>query len=280
MRRLNRISHRSRYIRREPPKPRWYRPAMLALKIGAALATTAVAVTILIVSGIAAKTQERVFASVVQFTSSQGMTIEEVISEGRLRTDFDDIQDILVPLHGQNTLMVDIDQVAQTIEALPWVDEVAIKRLLPSKLYVSMREYRPYALWRRPSGTVLVSSTGEIINVTDLSAFMDLRVLSGEGAPERAAELFEALESDSRLARRVTGAQLVSGRRWNVFVDGKITVRLPEFEPAQAWQRLASIERSENVLSKVIQGIDLRLPERLILRLVDDVMPQNLGQPA
>ena len=58
----------------------------------------------------------------------------------------------------------------------------------------------------------------------------------------------------------------VSKRRWNLRLDGDIDVRLPEDDPAAAWQRLAEYERTHRVLERDVQVLDLRIPDRLIVR--------------
>ena len=52
-------------------------------------------------------------------------------------------------------------------------------------------------------------------------------------------------------------------------MDGEINVSLPEKEPAKAWARLARYEKNHNILGKNIEGLDLRMSDRLIIRKRD-----------
>jgi len=68
------------------------------------------------------------------------------------------------------------------------------------------------------------------------------------------------------LMRRVKAAVRVGGRRWNLRLEGDIDVRLPEDNAAAAWTRLAEYEKTHQVLERDVRILDLRLPDRLIVR--------------
>ncbi len=81
------------------------------------------------------------------------------------------------------------------------------------------------------------------------------------------------MNSEPDLRRRVTAAVRVGGRRWNVQIEGRIDVRLPEADTAAAWSQLARIERQQGLLSRDVIVIDLRLPDRLVVRTDPDKGP-------
>ncbi|MGH7093497.1 MAG: cell division protein FtsQ/DivIB, partial [Stellaceae bacterium] len=107
-----------------------------------------------------------------------------------------------------------------------------------------------------------------IIPVTDLARFSRLPTVVGADAPAHARELLDMLGSEPRLAARVTAAIRVGGRRWDLRIDHAIDVMLPEEDPAAAWERLAEAERSNDLLQRNVQTIDLRLPDRLVIRTI------------
>ena len=75
------------------------------------------------------------------------------------------------------------------------------------------------------------------------------------------------LASEPELAARVTAAIRVGGRRWNLRIDDIIDVLLPEESAETAWSRLAELERANALLKRDVQTVDLRLPDRLVLRV-------------
>jgi cell division protein FtsQ len=89
----------------------------------------------------------------------------------------------------------------------------------------------------------------------------------GEGAASHAAELLDMLANEPDLAARVTAAIRVGDRRWNLRIDNAIDVLLPADEPARAWAQLARLDRSSALLQRDVQTIDIRLPDRVVLRV-------------
>ena len=122
------------------------------------------------------------------------------------------------------------------------------------------------ALWQHEGEFALIDVNGEIILRHDLKRFADLIVVVGEGARDHAAELLKILRSEPDLSILVKAAVWVSDRRWNLRMKGDIDVRLPELNPAAAWTRLAEYEKVHQVLERDVQLLDLRIPDRLIVR--------------
>ena len=60
---------------------------------------------------------------------------------------------------------------------------------------------------------------------------------------------------------------LVAERRWNLRLESGVDVRLPETDVEQALDRLAALDREKKLLSRDIVAVDLRLPDRVTVRL-------------
>ncbi|GBD42382.1 Cell division protein FtsQ [bacterium HR39] len=88
----------------------------------------------------------------------------------------------------------------------------------------------------------------------------DLPWLFGEDAPRAWPALQEALARHPELAPRVRAAVRVGGRRWNLLIDGRIEVRLPESDVADALGRLARLEAADRLLERAVVAVDLRHP--------------------
>jgi cell division protein FtsQ len=91
-------------------------------------------------------------------------------------------------------------------------------------------------------------------------------VVVGEGAETQASALIALIGTEPVLMQQVKAATWVGGRRWNVHLKGGIDVRLPENDPQGAWARLASYHKNHHVLDKNVTVLDLRIPDRLIVK--------------
>ena len=202
----------------------------------------------------------------VQDTGLLGMTVSDIRVEGRETTDRETILAALVAGPGTPILAVDPTRAKDQLEALPWVRSAVIERHLPGTLYVRLVERKPLALWQHGGKIELIDHGGEVIPVVRLDQFAKLLMVVGEGAARHAAELLQMLASEPELAARVTAAIRVGDRRWNLRIDNAIDVLLPD-EAANTWSQLARLERSSAILKRDLKTIDLRLPDRLVLRV-------------
>jgi cell division protein FtsQ len=115
--------------------------------------------------------------------------------------------------------------------------------------------------------------------VTRLDRFAKLPLVVGEGAARHAAELLDMLATEPELGARVSAAIRVGDRRWNLRIDNTIDVLLPADAPAGAWAQLARLERSSAILKRDVQTVDVRLPDRLVLRVNPEVPKEAPTSP-
>ena len=88
----------------------------------------------------------------------------------------------------------------------------------------------------------------------------------GENAPQNAAELFHILVGEPEMFKRIESAGLIAGRRWDIIFKNDLRVKLPEQDVAFAVSRLAKAQKEDLILDKDLTGIDLRDPQRMIVR--------------
>ncbi len=210
-------------------------------------------------------------------SAALGLVVTDIEVEGRETTDPATILAALMADRGTPILAVSPSRAKQQLESLPWVRSAAIERHLPGTLWVRLVERHPLAVWQHGGKQELIDRDGAVIPVRDLSRFARVPTVVGEDAARHAATLINMLAHEPELAARITAAIRVDDRRWNLRVDDAIDVLLPEENPAAAWGRLAALERESNLLKRDIQAVDMRLPDRVVLRV--NAAPANQGAP-
>jgi cell division protein FtsQ len=209
-------------------------------------------------------------SAMLSATGALGLTVDDIEVEGRSTTDTATILAALGAHAGTPVLAVNPARAKEQLEALPWVRSATIERRLPGTIYVRLVERTPLAVWQHDGKQELIDRDGTVIPVSDLSRFAKLpTVVGGDQARRGAADLMDLLASEPDLASRVTAAVLVGDRRWNLRVDNAIEVMLPEDDAAGAWARLAKLERTSRLLQRDVQTVDMRLPDRLVMRVND-----------
>lgn len=216
----------------------------------------------------------------MDLTAQAGLSLQTVEVRGRGETRQADILGAINAARGAPLLGLDIGAMRERLTALPWIVSAEIERHYPDRLLVTVKEAEPMALWQRNQKLFLVSRDGKVIETADLSKYAKLLVIVGDKAPERADALFDLLAREPELKSRVTAAIFVGKRRWNLRFDNGLDVKLPEDKPADAWSRLASLQREYGVLDKDVSVIDLRLPDQIVLRQAHPQAPEDPNAPA
>jgi cell division protein FtsQ len=199
-------------------------------------------------------------------SAALGLVVRDIEVEGRETTDAATIMAALAADRGTPILAVSPSRAKEKLESLPWVRSAAIERRLPDTLVVRLVERHPLAVWQHAGKHELIDREGAVIPVKDLTRFARLPTVVGDDAASQAAGLIDMLAREPELAARVTAAVRVDDRRWNLRIDNAIDVLLPETNLAEAWARLAAQERANSLLQRDIQTVDMRLPDRLVLR--------------
>jgi len=204
---------------------------------------------------------------VIGTTALLGLVVTDIQVEGRETTDVTTVMAALSAARGAPILAISPARAKEQLEALPWVRSATIERRLPGTLFVKLVERHPLALWQHDRVQQLIDRDGTVIPVDDLSRFAHLPIVVGDDAAPNAPKLIDMLASERELAARVTAAVRVGSRRWNLRIDDAIDVMLPEENAESAWNRLAELERTSLLLKRDVQTVDLRLPDRLVLRV-------------
>ena len=220
-------------------------------------------------AGVPQRAAASVLQSMVDGSARMGFVVRDVFVVGRTETPKKTLLDAVAVKRGAPILAVDLEAVRQRVQALPWVRQASVRRVLPDTLVVDIIERRPLALWQHDKKFALIDEEGQVILRDDVGPFSDLMVVVGEDAPANATALVRMLASEPDLLPRVKAAVRVGGRRWNVHMADGIDVKLPELDPERAWHRLGEHQRQHGLLDKPVRVIDLRLDGRLVVRPAD-----------
>lgn len=249
--------------------------AMLALLLGAGLTLVAAlaAGTWAWMSGRAQAATLDAERTTVAVAADMGLRLRQVSVEGRDRTRPDEILAALDLPQGAPLLALDPQAARDRLESLPWVRAASVERRFPDLVHVRLIERTPIALWDRGDGDfTMVDADGAVIDAA-ITPFAHLPVISGQGAPDAAADLFTMIGGQPSLAKAMKAAVRVGERRWNLWLNGVgpdgVEIRLPEDGAPEALARLARLEAEDALLRRDLRVIDLRLPDRLVVRLND-----------
>ncbi|WP_428375641.1 cell division protein FtsQ/DivIB [Lichenicoccus sp.] len=201
-----------------------------------------------------------------------GLRVNEIVVLGRNMQPEASVLEALGVTRGDPLLGFSVEQARRRIDRLAFVEHATVERRLPGTVLVQLVERRPFAVWQNQGRFVLIDRGGQVVaqqgmNGKDAEAFAQLPLVVGSGAPAAAADLIDALDGQPAVRSRVVAAVRVGQRRWNLTLRSGADVLLPEGEEVPALARLALLEAHLHLLERPLVNIDLRLPDRLQLRV-------------
>ena len=210
--------------------------------------------------------QDVIHARLLDAFADAGLRIERIEINGRLNTSNDDLQKaIATPWHSP-IFAADLTTIHDRVSTLGWVRAVRVERKLPSTLVVTIEERTALALYQDDDGHHVIDKSGAVIEGVAVEDFTHLPVIKGNNAPRQAWSMIDTLKRESDLYTQVWSLVYQSNRRWDVYLRNNIRVQLPEADPGNAWSRLAEMDRERQLTRSNITNIDLRIPEKLVIR--------------
>jgi cell division protein FtsQ len=155
------------------------------------------------------------------------------------------------------------------LENLDWIENAQVQRRFPNKLDIAVKEREPFAVWQRGQAYYVIDKSGAAMSGLAASHLVKLPLVTGEGANKAAAELINHLEAYPELLLQVKAAARVGSRRWTLYLDSGITVQLPETNWMQAVKAVDELNRTQQLLSKGIKSVDMRLDGRVVVEVAE-----------
>lgn len=235
-----------------------------------ALLSTSFALLSLMTAGLLFKNDANLW--LMETTSDAGFVLSDIFISGLERTKQSDVEAVLDVDSGMPVLAIDLAEIQSKIEALPWVKHAEINRTLPGSLHISIVERQPFALAQLNGQVNLIDPEGIAITDRGLAAYKDLILIVGAFAPSDLKQFKQMILAHETLAQQVRSAVWVNNRRWDLIFENGIRVKLPSFgadnfDARGAWDRLTDLNNRFNILEREVSVIDLRLPDRLVVRV-------------
>jgi cell division protein FtsQ len=150
---------------------------------------------------------------------------------------------------------------------IPWIAQATVERRLPDTLVVDLTEHDAFAIWQHQGRFVLIDRSGRPLPDVDVANFKQLPLVVGEGAPAAAPALLDTIAKFPAIQKLVTAVVRVGDRRWDLYLVGGAEVLLPQGHDEAALTRLAELDAQYKLLERPLAAIDLRQPDKLVIRL-------------
>jgi cell division protein FtsQ len=164
-------------------------------------------------------------------------------------------------------LFLDVERTRERLKGNPWIADATVLKLFPGELQIGITEREPFALWQKEGRLFVIAGDGTVLAPYVAPHLLALPLVVGRGAETKAKEFLALIDRYPDIRDQVRASVLIGERRWNLRLRNGLDVRLPEAEVARALERLVALDREVKLISRDIVQIDLRLPDRVTVRL-------------
>ncbi len=193
----------------------------------------------------------------IALTGEKQLTREEILN--------------IAGISGRGSLLfLDAEGARARLKANPWIAEATILKLFPDRLHIAITERNAFALWQKEGRVRVISRDGVMVQDFSAPQVAHLPLVVGSGANTKAAEFLAVMNNYPQLRDQVHAYVLVADRRWNLRLKNGVDIRLPEAAPTDAIEALLELDREKKLLSRDILAIDMRIPDRVTVRLSDE----------
>jgi cell division protein FtsQ len=202
--------------------------------------------------------------------NAAGFEIASIALTGEKHLSREDILNVAGISGRASLLFLDAEAARARLKANPWIADATILKLFPDRLHIAVTERRAFALWQKDGRVRVIARDGVMVEPFVAPHVAHLPLVVGNGANTRAAAFLGVMNRYPALRDQVHAYVLVADRRWNLRLKNGIDVRLPEAEPVDAIEALMALDRDKKLLTRDIAMIDLRIRDRVTVRLSDE----------
>lgn len=183
----------------------------------------------------------------------------------------------VVPHLEGNFFTLDLAQVRQVFEAVPWVRSAVIHREFPNRLRVQLQEQQPQALWGEEGSSTLLNQQGQVFeaNLGEVEADALPRLKGPTNQSQQVLEMYQSLRPVLQAADMDMDELELSPRgSWKLFTAQGAVIELGRGQPQELMPQLQIFLRTlPQVTSryerttKALVMADLRHKDGYALRL-------------
>ena len=196
----------------------------------------------------------------------------------------------------RNLMRLDLDRLRRSLELIPWVKTVVVRRVLPDKLMIDIEEREPVAFARVAQGTLLIDGEGILLenNPENLSQ-PDFPVILGMESGyvpevlrrnrERIALYQQLMRSLNRggagLSRDLSEVHLQAPGNVSVILNGDtVLVYLGRDGFQEKFRRYLAASKELKKKYRNLDSVDLRYRDQAVIKTLDPNLARGASRKA
>lgn len=202
--------------------------------------------------------------------NAAGFRIAKLNIAGRKQLNQDEVLAIGGITGRSSLLFLNASTVRDKLKASPWIADATVSKYYPDRLQIDIVERSAFALWQQGGQLSVIAEDGTVLEPFMARRFASLPLVVGTGAAPAAKDFLALLARYPQVQKEVRAVVMVGERRWNLRLNNGIDVRLPAQNSDKALALLTQLDRDKQLMSRDIVAIDMRLPDRVSVRLSEE----------
>jgi cell division protein FtsQ len=213
-----------------------------------------------------------------KIASLVGLAADDIRISGLTNHDPQMLLGALGVIPGGSLVGFDAGAARSKLQSMDWVSAASVQRKFPNTLEISVAERVPFAIWQHNNTYTLIDRAGVAMGGLELMGQSHLMLVTGEGANLAAEQLVNHLEANPELMKKVSAAAMVGKRRWTLYLQNGVKVALPAEGEPEALKQVSELDASQNILSKGIREIDLRIAGQMTVAIAEIEDGKDVGE--
>lgn len=219
----------------------------------------------------------KVSESVSDYGFNNILPVKEVKIEGEFENiSHDEFRGKVISAINGGYFSLDLNSIRDVLMALPWVDDVSVRRQWPSSLQIKVTEKRAIAFWNNDA---MISERGDVFTPKLVNHQLNLPRLNGPEGFHKKVWMFliEVNRKFTGMGFKVTDLMLDNRRSWSLDFSSsneneKIKVKLGRYNASARLLRFVRVFSDNKKLDlKNIAVIDLRYPNGFSIKIKNNM---------
>lgn len=168
---------------------------------------------------------------------------------------------------GESIVKADVIKAKEYLEEKGWIESASVYRVYPYTINIVIQEASPAAIWWDGQNFHLIGKNGKLIEkIPEPNERPKYILLFGSGAPSSYNKTYKQL-FNTEIFNSVVAASNISGRRWDIYLDGAVLIKLPEINVEKALILLDNLHKNGIIEANGLKELDMRLsPEKIFVK--------------
>lgn len=210
-------------------------------------------------------------------TAMSAFVVDKIVFTGNVHLADEELKNLAGLRGGENLLALSSGNIFKKISASPWITQVAVRKELPDRLHILIKETEPLALLDMKGRLFIVDEKGKMLEELKESSMPFLPIISGDPFGQKevfteAMSLVRAIKVTGLLSRK-NHIEVIAHKLQEIAVnlDG-VVVKVGAGEYVDKLTRLMELEEEIKSRRIAVDYIDLRFANKVVVKPVNEVI--------